>query len=274
MLLLVGMLPACVSAEVVNVSVSAPTVTPLETVKQASPTQPPLPTSTPFPGALSTREPDTIPRTVPAASHAPAPTAAEGLVQVQVGEFFVDPAILTIVVGTTVEWIPMGEREHTIVSKDKKTGWPRDGSVGMIGGPPFRATFREPGIYTYYCSVHPSVMDGEIIVIEAGSPTLFTSSPTSTPGTVASSTQKPPPSSTSLPQVEVVLVLLDCLRMFCVPEELENRVMRVDGKRGIVLAEVVSEFHARLVYDPNQLSEEEAVQTFISATNMEVRIDR
>lgn len=171
LLLLMGMLTACAADEVMNETVSAPTETPVKSVQvQVSPTQPPLPTSTPFPVAQATPKPISSATPVPLATRRPAttPTAVEGLARVEVGEFFVDPPVLTIIAGTTVEWIPRGDREHTIVSKDGNPGWPRDGSVGQIGSPSFRATFHEPGVYEYYCGVHPSVMDGEIIVIEAG----------------------------------------------------------------------------------------------------------
>lgn len=88
------------------------------------------------------------------------------VVQVAVGEYFVDPHVLTVTVGTTVEWVPFGEREHTIISKSDEHGWPKNGSVGRMGSPSFRSTFMQPGVYPYFCSVHPGVMDGVIVVIE------------------------------------------------------------------------------------------------------------
>lgn len=171
LLFLVGILTACAADQVMNETVSAPTEMPVKTVQvQASPTQPPPPTSTPFPDEQATRKPEPSATPISLATRRPAttPTAVEGLARVEVSEFYVDPPVLTIIAGTTVEWIPMGDREHTIVSKDGKPGWPRDGSVGQIGSPSFRATFNEPDVYEYFCNVHPSVMDGTIIVIEAG----------------------------------------------------------------------------------------------------------
>ncbi|MFQ5856440.1 MAG: plastocyanin/azurin family copper-binding protein [Anaerolineae bacterium] len=120
---------------------------------RASPTRPVPPTATLTSSPSATVEATLFP--------------TEAAVQVAVGEYYVDPQVVTITVGTTVEWVPFGDREHTIVSKeDGQPGWPKNGGVGAIGSPAFRATFREPGVYPYFCSVHPGVMDGVIVVIE------------------------------------------------------------------------------------------------------------
>jgi plastocyanin len=132
----------------VTESLPSPTVTLVTLVPTSSPT------------AKATHTPMVSP-TVEVSS-----SLIEDFVTVEVGEYYVDPPVLTITVGTTIEWVPFGEREHTIVSMDGEAGWPKDGSVGGAGSPPFRSTFKIPGVYPYFCSIHPSVMDGKIVVFE------------------------------------------------------------------------------------------------------------
>ena len=85
------------------------------------------------------------------------------LVQVQVGEFFFDPQVVTITMNSTIEWVPVGNHLHTIVSKSSTFYW--RGTVGEKGGHKFRITFGEPGRYEYYCDVHSGVMEATIVVL-------------------------------------------------------------------------------------------------------------
>ena len=95
------------------------------------------------------------------------PSLAEGATQIQVGDNFVYPSPLTITVGTMVEWVSVGSGDHTIVSTDNREGWPQSGNGGAWGRPPFLVVFREPGVYPYYCSIHPGEMDGVVVVLAA-----------------------------------------------------------------------------------------------------------
>ena len=50
--------------------------------------------------------------------------------------------------------------------------------------------------------------------------------------------------------------------------------MRAIGRPGILEVELLGELHVRVDYDPTQITEEEAIQTFANATGMEVEIER
>lgn len=96
----------------------------------------------------------------------------------------------------------------------------------------------------------------------------FTQPPVITPFPSATPTQPPTPQ----PRSEVVLTVLDCLWAFCPPVELEQQVMRAAGRPGILTAETIGEYHVRLVYDPTQLTQEEAAQVFERAAGLEVEV--
>ena len=73
------------------------------------------------------------------------------------------PANLTIKAGETVTWINDDEHPHTVTSGP----WGRpDGRFDtgiMQPGERFKFTFAEPGVYPYYCAIHPG-MEGTITV--------------------------------------------------------------------------------------------------------------
>lgn len=74
------------------------------------------------------------------------------------------PKIKKIKVGTTITWINKETAMHTIVSGtlEEKTG--RFESKRLGKGGKFSFTFKEKGIYKYYCGTHSDQMDGVIIV--------------------------------------------------------------------------------------------------------------
>lgn len=118
------------------------------------------------------------------------------------------------------------------------------------------------------------------VVTRLASPTPIRRTPSPMPsptvGITASPTEdrQPASSPTPIPGVEVVLILKDCLRKFCAPEELDQQISRAEGEPGFLEVEVLGELSARLVYDPTKLTEEEAVRNFGRVTRMEVEIDR
>lgn len=68
------------------------------------------------------------------------------------------PKELTVPAGTTVTWAwNDGAIGHDVVSEDFSSDVQSDGT--------FTHTFEEPGIYEYYCSLHPN-MTGTIEVTE------------------------------------------------------------------------------------------------------------
>ena len=135
-------------------------LTPTQAVEApAPPTQriPLTPTSSP----VAARE---VKPTPSAASPRLAAATQPAVVKVQVGEYFFEPQVITLTVGTTVEWIPVGDRPHSIVSFGDQPAW--KGYVGDAGSPAFRFTFEGSGTFSYTCDVHPGVMDGFIVVVE------------------------------------------------------------------------------------------------------------
>jgi len=78
--------------------------------------------------------------------------------QVKIDNFSFTPQVLTIKAGTSVTWTNKDDAPHTVVSGSKKFA----SSVLDTDGR-FSFTFKDPGTYDYYCSVHPH-MTGKIVV--------------------------------------------------------------------------------------------------------------
>jgi plastocyanin len=66
---------------------------------------------------------------------------------------------VTIVAGSTVTWINVGEDLHTVTNLDG-----RFDSTGLAPGAQFVFTFTEPGEYSYLCMLHDR-QDGIIRVV-------------------------------------------------------------------------------------------------------------
>ena len=76
-----------------------------------------------------------------------------------INNFDFTPGDLTIQAGTTVEWQNRSERtSHTASSVDGI--W--DSGI-VLGGESFAQTFTEPGVFPYFCAIHPS-MTGTVTV--------------------------------------------------------------------------------------------------------------
>jgi len=73
------------------------------------------------------------------------------------------PASLTVPVGTTVTWINKDLAIHNVTSGVR---WTPDGvfaSGSLWHNAKFSYTFKQPGTFSYYCSIH-SHMEGTIVV--------------------------------------------------------------------------------------------------------------
>ena len=96
-----------------------------------------------------------------AATSTDAPTTTAGLaeVNVSIASFAFGPDVVTVPAGTTVTWTnDEGAVAHTTTSDDGL--WD---SATLQPGDQFSFTFDEPGTYTYFCSIHPS-MTATIVV--------------------------------------------------------------------------------------------------------------
>ncbi len=82
-----------------------------------------------------------------------------GTITVTIDNFSFAPMQLEIPAGTEVIWINKDDVPHTVVSDDHKLFKSR----ALDTDEKFSFTFKDPGTYEYFCSVHPK-MTGKIIV--------------------------------------------------------------------------------------------------------------
>lgn len=78
--------------------------------------------------------------------------------EVVIANFSFEPATLTVKAGTTVTWVNQDDEPHTATATDK-----RFNSKTLDNGDRFSQEFNAPGVYNYYCALHPK-MTGKIIV--------------------------------------------------------------------------------------------------------------
>lgn len=126
-------------------------VPPTETATPEPTDVPPTETATPEPTQTPTEPPTETPM---AASN-------EARVTMQNRTFV--PGQVSIAPGTTVIWTNEDGFPHTVISgtRDNPTGLFASGNVA--GGASFSFTFSEPGVYEYFCAIHPG-MRGTITV--------------------------------------------------------------------------------------------------------------
>jgi amicyanin len=89
------------------------------------------------------------------------PSARAEEAAVKIDNFTFNPPTLTVKVGTTVTWKNEDDIPHTVraTTNDFK-------SKALDTDDSFTFTFTTPGVYDYFCSLHPH-MTGKIVV-EAG----------------------------------------------------------------------------------------------------------
>ena len=79
-----------------------------------------------------------------------------------------NPAVDTIVAGSTVTWTWTGSLPHGV----RSVGTPSfTSSPTHTGSGTYVTTFTDPGTYKYDCSVHGQSMTGTIVVLPSASPT-------------------------------------------------------------------------------------------------------
>ncbi|GHG37042.1 MULTISPECIES: cupredoxin domain-containing protein [Amycolatopsis] len=117
----------------------------------------------------------------------PAAAAAQ---QVMMQGYAFSPAALTVRVGDTVTWMQHDEAPHDVVTTSAPVAFR---SPQLSAGQSWSYTFRQPGTYQYYCSVHPD-MRASVTVLPA---------PTTAPPQPASSAPRTTPSRTAAAAVPV-----------------------------------------------------------------------
>jgi len=78
--------------------------------------------------------------------------------EIVIQNFAFEPATLTVKVGAKVSWVNRDDEPHTATATDK-----RFNSKTLENGDRFTTEFNQPGIYKYYCALHPK-MTGQVIV--------------------------------------------------------------------------------------------------------------
>jgi len=86
------------------------------------------------------------------------PTTRAAVQPISIAEFSFSPATLTITVGDSVTWTNSDPLAHTVTSA---TNIWNSGPLNQSGT--FQHTFTQPGIFPYFCSIHPT-MHGTILV--------------------------------------------------------------------------------------------------------------
>ena len=75
-------------------------------------------------------------------------------VEIKIDNFSFGPMELTVPVGTTVTWVNRDDIPHNLVSTDDSKTFK---SKVLDTDEKFSFTFSKPGIYPYFCSVHPKM---------------------------------------------------------------------------------------------------------------------
>ena len=86
-----------------------------------------------------------------------APAGAEDQ-SIVIQNYTFSPNKLTVVAGTKVTWVNHDQVPHTVVEKDKQFR-----SSALDTNDSYSFTFNTPGVYQYFCTLHPT-MTGTITV--------------------------------------------------------------------------------------------------------------
>jgi plastocyanin len=95
---------------------------------------------------------------------APSPSApvVSGLVKVAYHNFAINPDVLRVRAGSTIQWTNEDPTDHNVTSQ---SGPQPFASKDFGEGATFRVHLTHPGIYHYECTLHPATMNGTIQVL-------------------------------------------------------------------------------------------------------------
>ena len=85
-------------------------------------------------------------------------TAPSQATEIKIDNFTFSPDVMTVPKDSTVTWTNKDDVPHVIASTDGAFR-----SKGLDTDDHYSFKFTSPGIYSYYCSIHPKMM-GKIIV--------------------------------------------------------------------------------------------------------------
>ena len=79
-------------------------------------------------------------------------------------DYAMNPGTLVIKAGDTVKWTNAGNMDHDVTSGVDPVADGAWASPTFAPGESWSRTFHTPGTYPYFCSIHPYLMPGTIIV--------------------------------------------------------------------------------------------------------------
>lgn len=88
----------------------------------------------------------------------PVAVAAQTGPRIEIAKHKFSQPTLTVPAGTTVTWLNRDEDVHTVVSTTQAFRSP-----GLETDEAYAHTFTKPGVYEYFCTLHP-LMTGKVIV--------------------------------------------------------------------------------------------------------------
>ena len=88
----------------------------------------------------------------------PVAVAAQTGPRIEIAKHKFSRPTLTVPAGTTVTWLNRDEDVHTVVSTTQAFR-----STGLETDEAYSYTFTKPGVYEYFCTLHP-LMTGKVIV--------------------------------------------------------------------------------------------------------------
>lgn|GEM_PF-579178 len=141
--------------------------------------------ASPAPEGDTSRQADTVAPvwTDEFAGHAGRPIALEDAEPdqasaiVTIHDYYFDPQVVTITVGSIVQWTNAGPSTHSTTSRDGYWDWT------LVPGSSFSVRFLSPGVFDYYCKLHPGHgASGRVVVTRQPVPPTPTSGPQPTPG--------------------------------------------------------------------------------------------
>jgi plastocyanin len=98
----------------------------------------------------------------PTSGPRPTPTVGSGLVRVEISDNFFDPQVITVTVGSMIDWRHLGITTHDVTAVDRSWG----GSL-IMGGNTWQQRFERTGEFDYYCTIHSSGMRGRVVVVNS-----------------------------------------------------------------------------------------------------------
>lgn len=79
---------------------------------------------------------------------------------IRIGNFAFAPEIITVTVGTKVQWVNEDDAPHTVIGVDKGTAIK---SPALDTDDKYAVVLDKPGTYKYFCSIHPHMV-GVVVV--------------------------------------------------------------------------------------------------------------